>query len=174
MRLLFVKSPRLGSRILRWGLEESVSHVVVEFDGKYHQFFHSYGSGLQPMTPIEYLEHGYIAMFTIDLPATTEQEMRAQDEYYWKAKNHRYDYPGFLYFAYRVVLKKFFGTEYPSQNPWAKMEMNLCTEALYLASGIYAEITGYQFIPSDIDLAMTTPESAYFAISKYMREELKL
>lgn len=169
MNILFVKSPKIGSRILRWGLGEDVSHVVIEFDGKYHQFFHSYGKGLQALTPKEYDSHKYTIVHSLELYSTHVEECDMQDMFYDRHRGIRYDWPAFAYFTWRAVLRKFFDIPLPKENRWARQDMNLCTEALYLAADVFAEVTGFSLVPEGVDLAMITPEDAYVKMSQTVR-----
>ena len=170
MNLLFVKSDKIGSKIIRWGLGEDVSHVIVEFDGKYHQYFHSYGMRLQPLSPKEYAAIGYEVVHKIELYLPYEEECVAQDMYYKDSKYQLYDYPSFVYFGWRAALKKFFDVPFPKRNSANERDKTLCTEALYLAADIFADITGYVILPTDMDLAITTPKDSYFKISEHVKK----
>lgn len=169
MNLLFVKSDKIGSRLLRWGLDEDVSHVIIEFNGKYHQYFHAYGMRLQPLSDKEFAAIGYEVVYKIELYLPYEEECVAQDMYYKDSKYQLYDYPSFVYFGWRAALKKFFDTPYPIRNSANERDKTLCTEALYLAAEIYADITGHIILPTGMDLAITTPKSSYLQISEHVK-----
>lgn len=170
MNILFVKAPKIGSKFIQWGLEQDVSHVVVEFDGHSHQFFHSYGFGMSSLSYDEFLTFDYTVVKSIELKLERKDETVVQSFFSSGATYQKYDWPALFYFAWRAFLFKFFKRPYPKKNKYAVMDRNLCTEAIYLAAECYAKVTGHQIIPSDVDLAMITPKDAYYKINFHVKE----
>ncbi len=172
MKFLFVKSPKLGSKIIQWGLDQDVSHVVISFNGTHEEYFHSYGFGLYSMKRKEFEKFQYTVVHEIEFKLEPEKERLVQMLYYRYVKdmNIKYDYPAMIYFAWRAVLKKFFGRPLPMINELGQVSFNLCTEALYIASESYGMVTGQNIIPATIDLSMITPKDAFDEISKYKKD----
>jgi hypothetical protein len=50
-------------------------------------------------------------------------------------KGKHYDFLAFIYFGWRVILKKFFKVPFPSTNAWNKPSSFLCTEFVGVLTG---------------------------------------
>lgn len=170
MKLLFVKSPMIGSRIIRWGLDEPVSHVIVSFDvDKMPVMFHSYGSGLTRLYADEFEKHRYEIVDLVELPLIFSQELAARKEFEASTGYQKYDYLALAYFSWRVFLKKFFKKPLPDVNRWGFSDYDLCTEAVYLVAEIYAKITAKMILPPARDLGIVSP----WELCGLLRERLK-
>lgn len=172
MKFLFVKSPKLGSKVIQWGLGQDVSHVVIAFNGTHEEYFHSYGFGLYSMKRKEFEKFQYTVVHEIEFELEPDKERLVQMLYYRYVKdmNIKYDYPAMIYFVWRAILKKFFNIPFPAINELGAQSFNLCTEAIYVAADAYGCVTGVNILPATIDLAMITPKDAFYEISKYKQE----
>lgn len=154
MKILFVCSDKIGSKIIRWGLGEPVSHVAVEFSSE-HLIYHSYGSGINVIEPYEFYEHNHVVA-SISLNIASDKEIHSN----FIASIppiQKYDYLGLLYFAWRGFLKKFFKIPLPRLNAWQERENFLCTELDYILCNTLAEKIGIMLLPENLDIAMVSP-----------------
>lgn len=154
MKILFVQSNLIGSKIIRWGLEEPVSHVAIEFsDG--NLIYHSYGSGIRVIQPDEFYKHN-VVVASITLNTASDKDIHA---HFLKSlpPRQRYDYFGLLYFAWRGFLRKSFKIPLPRFNAWQERENFLCTELDYILCNTLAEKIGIMLLPENHDIAMVSP-----------------
>ena len=157
MKLLFVRSQLLGSKLIRWGLRESCSHFAVEF-GDLGVVFESKLQGGAQIHKIEefHRTHETVHTLAFTYPQDTDAVFQTMMK---KFLGDRYDFYAFFFWCKCVLANRLFGTPIPKKNLWAKHGYNMCTE---LASGIewirlWAEATG-------TDLEMIGPETLYFEL----------
>ena len=121
--LLFTKSPKWGSRLIRWALNEPVSHVAVFIGGGVDLVVHSkfYG-GVDIDTIKTFQKHNQI-LYQIDLPFSqkTYDELLSLEE-------KPYDYSAFLWLGWRAILRKLFGVKVPAIDPLNAKGCFICTE----------------------------------------------
>lgn len=154
MKILFVRSNKIGSKIIQWGLDEPVSHVAVEFSDA-HLIYHSYGSGITVVEPYEFYEkHSVIGSISLNVASDEEIHRLFKSSI---PPRHGYDYLGLLYFTWRGFLKKFFNRPLPRLNAWQEQENFLCTELDYILCNTLAEKTGLMLLPENYDIAMLPP-----------------
>jgi hypothetical protein len=135
MRLLFCYSDKIGSRVIRWALQEEVSHVAVEFD-----------SGLVVEATLTGIRLDWSTNFRsnhcIPYEFPTIMELEAEGQLVWMSNlmalfvGQKYDYAAFVYLAWRVLLLRVLGLPIPGRNKWNKKGRFMCTE---LATAILAE-----------------------------------
>lgn len=138
MKLLWVTSSRVGSKIVRWGLDTDCSHFAICFDeGQVEEpfaeiakgiAFHSYGSGTQLEWLKTFLCKNYVVHAIEPVKALTLEE----EESVYKAileseSDRRYDYPAFFWFGWRAFLYKVLGWDIAGINRWQRPEARLCT-----------------------------------------------
>lgn len=155
MKILFVKSDKIGSRTIRWGTGEPVSHVAVQFRNP-SIIFHAYGESIERVFPNVFFDT-YTAVDTIELPTNDMQEGLIEKFFEENTTYQHYDYPALMYFSWRTALKKFFNRPYPEKNAWNIDDWSLCTEIAYLVGDAYASVCGKMILPEGHDLSMTTP-----------------
>lgn len=130
MIFLFTKSKKIGSKLIRWGLDEPVSHFapVHAMCPKRMKgiVFHSNFSGFG----LDWLQ-GYLREVDVVLALQPKQLDRKESR---KISNQiinnlwgkEYDKPAFAYFTYRAARRKLFGTPLPTRNEWDTSDI-LCT-----------------------------------------------
>ena len=126
MRLLFVRSQKPASRLIRWGLDEEVSHVAVEFSSGL--VIHSTFSGVTLQWIDSFLSEDEIVYSLPVTPTEGETEIDLMSRVmhtYWK---RGYDYWAFTYFSWRVFLRKFLDIPLPEKNRFNHERSFLCTE----------------------------------------------
>jgi hypothetical protein len=156
MKILFVKSNKFGSRLIRWGLGEDCSHVAVWFESL-KKALHSYGAGITELSEEDFFK---INTIVHQIPVSIPSE---EIFYYaFKAATAKipYDYSALCYFAYRGCLKKFFNVPFPKENALDKRSKFLCTEAIYAFLDIYSLETHHTILVNSV-LSITSPYQLY-------------
>lgn len=166
MRLLAVKSPLIGSRLIQWALNEPASHLAIEFNAS-RAIYHSYLSGVQAAKPQEFFGT-YRVVGSLDFSITTAQEIAVWKEFttLLPTRPITYDYPALLNFAYHAVKLRLLGIPLPHKADWQQEESFLCTEIVYIFAEAYAKIMGEQILPENVDYAMTSPWQAINLLSE--------
>lgn len=163
MRLVFVKADLIGSRIIRWGTGEDVSHVAIISDA-FKLVIHSYGYGVQ-VDALSHVLEKYKIVHSIDVPMSTHNEFLMLE--YLKQFDHEagYDYGALTYFTWRAFLHKVFRVPYPTFNSWEDTDKFLCTEAAYIFLEAYALFLNKTII-IDKNISMLTPYQLYLQLKE--------
>lgn len=152
MRLIWTKNKMPLSWLIRWGLDEPVSHFAIVFDDRL--VFHSNLKGVNVDWFDNFKKHHTIVFerhFNVGL--STEEKVYL--DVIGKKIGKPYDFLGFIYFAYIGLKKKLFGTKTPNDNIFNQPEAYLCTE---LADVIY----GFMGVDkTQKELAMISPYQLY-------------
>ena len=130
-----LKSDRLASRVIRFGLGEDASHLAIGFMDK---IWHSSVNGVEVLKPTAILNY-QISSYVI-LPADEYQERRIC----YELTSHDpsgYDWRAFVYFSWRALLKVSLGIPIPDRGPEDE-DRFLCVEALYTFLEVYSQVTG--------------------------------
>jgi hypothetical protein len=155
LKILWVKSNLIGSRLIRWGLGIDCSHVALWFEDV-RLIYHSYGKGMHEVDPTEFFKIN-TTVHSIDL---TCDEFAIYSEFSAAVVDIEYDYSALAYLAWRGSLKKFLGVPFPQKNLLQHDSKYLCTEALYAFFEIYAKHTG-EVILLQSQLAINSPCEVY-------------
>lgn len=170
MKLLWVKANKPGSRLIRWGLGTKSSHFAVCFDEDEEGggiVFHSYGKGPQMGWFGDFLEH-YEIVFALSFKSVLTL---ADEESIYKGiiKQYRkqwYDYAALAWWAWRVLLLKFFRQPLPEKNAWAINGFALCTAVSggikWVSKWAEEHNVDLEMVRTD-DLYRGLLESSYFA-----------
>lgn len=151
MKIIATKNNSILSKLIRWGLNEEASHIAFVFDNDTWLF----QSNLLGVIPRLY--PNFIKRTKTIIIDSIEYKMPLEDEeiiFQGLVKNlseSEYDYGGFLYFSWRVILYKFLKIKIPAINKWGKSNMYLCNE---LIEHLPTSLTG---LPKGFKLDMTTP-----------------
>lgn len=159
MKLLWVTSNRMGSKLIRWGLDTDCSHFAICFDeGEVEDpysdvaqgiAFHSYGHGTQ----LEWLGDFLCRYYVVHALETVEPLSLQKEEAVYKAilkeeSSRAYDYCALAWFAWRTVLYKVLGWELAGVNRWQAREARLCTG---IAPAVLKAL-GFQLATPDVEL----------------------
>lgn len=128
LSVLFTKSNKWGSRLIRWGLREPVSHVAVQI-GEW--VYHSSVAGVDRISSDEFMA-SYEVMLQVDL----NTKISPVESLWQRYKDKAYDYRSILYLAWRVLLQRCIGTPIPATNPWNDKHKYLCTEFAEIIIGV--------------------------------------
>lgn len=165
MKFLFTKSKAPFSVLLRWGLQEPVSHFAIEFDNKI--IFHSNFFGTQinwSRTFKRKCDVVYEIVYPLPLYEEEAMYQAVLDSY----DGRPYDWKGFLYFLWRVVLFKLLGTPLPEKNAWQSDTSDLCIEILtHLPKGEWNSDQSWE------SLAITSPYQVYSKLKIVRDKHLK-
>lgn len=155
MKLLFVKSNKLGSRFIRWGLESDCSHVAISFDDTI--VFHSVSGG----ATLEWLglftrHYEIVHSLKFKAPMILQDEEDIYQGMLAEYSGQGYDFKALAFWFYRGILKRFFNVPLPEKNDWAVQGYNLCT----------GMVGGVKWIrqwarENKIDLEMIKPHDLY-------------
>lgn len=154
MRILWSKNNLPLSWLIRWGTGEASSHLAIELDDRI--IFHSNLAGVHIRFSENFKKENTIVHdLSLDLTADEEEEV------YYKAISQKegkfYDFCGFLYIAYRILIFRFFGDPLPERNPFQKDSAFMCHE---LITCLPDRIVNRLNI---VDISMTTPERVHRA-----------
>ena len=157
MIFLFTKSNLIGSKLIRYGLDEPSSHMAVvwgrcpnkskegglvchsQIVGGFHiDWWPAYGEKIEvvkAITPklLGKSDRKYLTRKIID-------DMWGAD----------YDKPAFLYFTYRAFLRKYFDIPLPKHNPWSRQNDVLCTGVANAIKDVKPEWFSEKFKDGDI------------------------
>jgi hypothetical protein len=147
MKLIWTKSHLPLSKLIRWGLDEPVSHFAVVIEDSI--VFHSNLWGVHIEWYSTFKEHCEV-VYEIEVDGTFEDVKPIID----KLAGKPYDIKALLFFAYRGALLKFFKIPLPNRNYWADPDALLCTG---LAQA---------FVPSDKDYEIVSPYQLYLMIKQ--------
>lgn len=127
MKIIFTKGRNTFSNFISWGLEEPVSHIAFVFDDKL--VFHSNFLGCH-VEWYETFKKNNDIIFEIDYKFKLQQEEDFYQTIITNNDGRVYDYGAFLYFAWRVLLRKMFKIALPLINKLNNPHRDLCIEVL--------------------------------------------
>lgn len=155
MKIIFTKSNIIGSKIIRWVTQESVSHVAFLFDNKV--VIHSSLFGVDIKWFKSYKEHNDV-VFEINVPLELEKEERIWQSILDKWDSIPYDYFTILKFGWSLVLRRLrINHDFKDANPYADM----CVE---LYDKIQLEVPA---LPKIIHLHKKTPGQLHDILVSY-------
>lgn len=121
IRILFTRSNLIGSKLIRWGLEEPVSHTAIEYDGL---VFHANHLGVI-IEPIGHFTKHSTVVYLVDVPDPDGlTKLRRMTTKYWRAP---YDGGSVAWLSIRALLKKI-GIKLKKANLWNSSSMFICHE----------------------------------------------
>ncbi len=131
------------SQLIRWGLNEPVSHFAIILDDKI--VFQSNFFGTRLCWKKKFLNHSTI-VFKKELSLSSEQEEAVYNELVL-LDGHPYDFLALFYFIWRGFLWRFLGLQFPKSNLLGQKTAFLCTElAKSLTSALKIEL------PDNLDM----------------------
>ena len=156
MKLIWTKSSALLSKAVRWGLGHDCSHFAIVFNSPAGGLmFEANLLGTHPRFFKTALAHGMEVVHELDLPISVEEENSVWDHVVDALDNKEYDYKGFLYFAVRGFLWRFFRVPFPTKNKWAQRKTYLCV-------AIFNAVKKYTVLKDvEMDISMTAPHALY-------------
>jgi len=160
VKLLFVKSNKIGSRLIRWTLKEDCSHFAVCFDDEAN------GSGIAFESIPSGAKLSWFGAFRRThtlvhaLSFKTPMPLRDEEDIYLgmlsQYSNQGYDFRALAFWIFAAIAWRVFGISLPNKNPWAVAGFNLCTG---LAGGV--KWIDQWAKASKIDLEMIGPQDLY-------------
>ena len=161
MKIVWVRSNKLFSKLIMWVLEEPVSHMAIVFDNKI--VFHADLMGVRLAWYPTFLKtHQVVEEIDFDLSLQDEEEV--YQSIITANDGKPYDYGAFAYFTYRGLLRKCFGTPLPEKNPWGSEDRYLCDEMV--------EVLPDWIIPQsvkEVDIGMKSPWQVYLLLKATLK-----
>lgn len=152
MRIISTESPKVLSKLIKYFLKTKSSHIAFIFDEKWVVHSNLIGVNIRLLEP--WLKHNKIKVnASIRYNLTLLQEEQIFQSLIEKTSEDDYDYLGFLYFAWRGILYRWFNIPLPKQNAWGKSNAYLCTE---MVSQLPNWLTN---LDPNLDLGMITPDN---------------
>ena len=167
MRISFSNSDIFGAFLIRWGSSDKFfgladcAHVMIIFDNRL--VFHSLTNG---GTRVDFLPNilriqKIVHQLKPKTDLTQEQEEQLYQFLLGRYKGRLYDYLGVLYFAWRVLLKKFFGKPLPLTNKWNSELEYFCTEIAQGVDDFYIQQFGHHLVSQNENFSLLTPQALY-------------
>lgn len=148
MKLLWTKSNLPLGRLIRWSLNEPVSHFAFVFDKSL--VIHSDLLGIQ-IKGLHAFSSSHEIILTLPYNCSPLQEEALYYDIVNRFDDTPYDYQAFTYFAWRAVMFKMFGTPLPTTSKYNDGKAYLCTEMAGLLPGWTNELS----------LSITSPYKLY-------------
>jgi len=160
VKLLWVTSEKIGSRLVRWGTDSDCSHFAITFDEDergHGIVFHSYGSGTQLVWFREFIKnYQIIHALAPKQNLTLFEEERVYRNILDSESGLKYDYPALAWWCWRVILAKCFNTPITHENKYENPRMRLCTGI------VPAVLNALQIqFPKGVDPEITPPHELY-------------
>lgn len=153
MRLIWTKSNLPLSKMIRWLLDEPVSHFGIVFDNGI--VFHSNLLGVH-LDWYKHFETTCDIVYNIEMSLSLQEEELIYLNILNKYTGKPYDFKALFYFAYRALLLKLFNKGLPTKNEWEDSGALLCTEL--------AGVLPSSILPNSVsqeDLAIISPFKLY-------------
>ena len=159
MIFLWSTNNKIGSRLIRWGLDEPSSHFAVcFFEDSFPTVIESrLDTGVREIGLKEFSDVNTI-VHALQAPVTLDEEILFFNDIKNKTSGVGYDFPAILYWTYVGFMRKLFGIKQPRINIMDRSELLYCVEILELLDDYLQEI-GVD--TSDVEYGMLSPEQAY-------------
>jgi hypothetical protein len=164
MKLIWTKNKMPLSWLIRWGLDEPVSHFAIVFDGRI--VFHSNLFGVH-LKWFDTFKKSQEIVFSIDIKLPLEQEEQVYLDIIGTQDGQSYDYCAFFYFMWRGFLRKFFGIPMPLKSFANQKKAFLCTELAF------AILNLLKLNEKDLDLSITSPFQLYLLCKRVNHDSTK-
>lgn len=140
MKILWTKSDKILSVLIRKATKEPVSHCVIETHG---MVIHSNLYGLHIEDALYFKKHCEV-IFELELPPSDLDEAKLHATLS-KYEGRMYDFGALLFAGAALVLRNYFKIPLPKSNLWQSTGMFLCTEwvSKYLDGKENSMITPY-------------------------------
>lgn len=158
MKLIWTKSGLPLSKLIRWGLNEPVSHFGIVFDNGI--VFHSNLLGTHIEWYGTFVKHCTI-VYQLDFPMSLVEEEAVYQKILNTYDDRGYDFGGFAFFIWRGLLYRTFSTPFPAKNEWQSASKFLCTEL--------ATVLPDNIVPVSIktqDLSIVSPYHLYMEMKE--------
>lgn len=164
MRLIWTKNKMPLSWLIRWGLDEPVSHFAIVFDDRL--VFHSNLFGVHLEWFNTFKKHQEI-VFQINVSLPLEKEERVYLDILGQHDSKPYDYLAFIYFMWCGFLRKFFNKEMPKRSQLNNTGAYLCTELAFVILNLL------KLEEKDLDLSITSPFQLYLLCKRVNYDSTK-
>lgn len=152
--LIWTRSPLPGSKFIRWGTGEPVSHFAIQLDKKlvFHSNFH--GAHLKWLST--FLKRNEI-VYQLDLAISPEQEELIYQRLINQFDEQPYDWGALAFWFVSLLRHKITGAALPERNLWGSSRGFLCVELAQCLDVLGIDLT---------KLDITLPERLYFILKE--------
>lgn len=158
--LMFTRSNKIGSKLIRWGYMGETSHFAIGFDDKI--VFHSHFGGPRVDWHHEFISKNEL-VYSIYLDLALELEEKIYSLIRSKQKFSGYDYGALFYAALSTLLSRLFMSGRFDRNLWASSRRALCLEMAEYLEPITGKIQ---------DLDTMFPDELYFLLKDKLHGNL--
>ncbi len=130
MILIWTKSDKIGSHLIRYGLEEEMSHFATAFfasDKKGLVIHQNLIGGFRIDWAPQFLKTNEVVRELSPKNITRHDSRSILHGMMNEFSGTNYDEPGFMYFTWRIFLRRYFNTPLPNVNKWGDGTDPLCT-----------------------------------------------
>lgn len=157
--LLFTKSNKIGSRIIRWGYGGETSHFAIGFDNKI--VFHSHFGGPRIDWQSDFLRSNKV-VYKLEVLAGLRLEDKVYMRISEKPRFIGYDYGALFYSALVQLFRKVFpSSKRPSKNLWSSSVRAVCLEMADYLEPLVGRID---------NLDTMFPDELYFILSERLKD----
>lgn len=150
IRLLWVKSNKPLSKVIRWTFKEPCSHFAIAFDDRF--IFHSDLRGAYP-TFWSWFMQSHEVVHELIFKAPIEIEDSVWDQIVKRFdKPKPYDWGAFCFFTITGLSHRLFNTAMPKRNLWGDKDSFLCVELADICRNLIQ-------VPDNLDIC--TPENLW-------------
>ena len=165
MIIIFTKNDSFWAKALMYFCNEPVSHVAALLPGVSNQIFHASNHGFEIVCPTKFFpKNKIIAAIEISSAVKGDIEFdRSLMRSIYPFMGRPYDWPAYIYFGIRLILRKYTRLPLPVRNPFSTDRGFLCCEIFAPMSKVLLQ---HSSLHIDIDLAITTP----WGLFKYLTD----
>jgi hypothetical protein len=162
MEFLFVKSGKVGSQLIRWGLGEDCSHFAVRFDLMPKPVLIEARGDTGRVQGTTDLAPFYRDQTIVHRLMLAHADMNFEKALYrtmYPRVGECYDYKAMAFWTVAVAARRLFGLPAPTENKWGSRTDHYCVEVLQGSEPVLKQYLGVDLMK--IDLEMTSPFGLY-------------
>jgi hypothetical protein len=125
MNILGTCSNKIGSRLIRWGTGDPISHVAIHFDSGL--ILHATGGGVELDWYPVFKENNKI-IYSVKIPTDPGDDMAIMGRITEKTLHTGYDFAALTYLSIRVLMQRLFKHNLKGKNLWDSDNNVICTE----------------------------------------------
>lgn len=160
MRFYFTKNNLIGSKAIRWGLDEDCSHFAFGSDNPYTILESRLETGFGKSN-YESFHNRNSVVHCLEVHATPDQGRALYDRIVSNCAGKAYDQNGVLWWTWVAFTRKVFGRPKPTVNQWQDKHKFYCVEILIGVEDLLKEMLGV-----DVILSMMTPHDLFLKLKE--------
>lgn len=124
MKLIWTRNSSPLSQLIRWGLQEPVSHFAIVFDNKIVFHANLYGAHIEWYNTFRKNNE---VVLEKDYPLSLEQEELVYQSIIDRLDGSRYDIRALIFFVTAIAANRYLGLAMPARNHFQSSDALLCT-----------------------------------------------